>query len=65
MFCGCNFATDHFCDSAYMEKLKYVILYRSIPLVSSLASLSLATLTICTILVMFMMAKLFATEVDY
>ena len=48
-----------------MEKLECVIVHRSILLVSSSASLSLAILTICTILVMFVTAKLFANEVDY
>ena len=40
-----------------MEKLECVIVHRSMPLVSSLASLSLATPTICAILVMFVTAK--------
>ena len=35
------------------------------PSVSSSACLSLATPTICTILVMFVMVKLFTNEVDY
>ena len=48
-----------------MEKLECVIVHQSMPLVSSSAALSLATLTICTILVMFVMMKLFANEVDY
>ena len=57
MFCGCNFATNHFWDSAHMEKLECIIVYRFMPLVSSLASLSLATPTTCTILVMFVTAS--------
>ena len=48
-----------------MEKIECVIVHQSILLVSSLASLSLATPTICTVLMMFMTAKLFANEVDY
>ena len=48
-----------------MEKLECIIVHRSMSLVSSLASLSLATRTISTILVMFATAKLFANEVDY
>ena len=48
-----------------MEKLECIIVHRSMSLVSSLASLSLATPTISTILVMFVTAKLFANEVDY
>ena len=48
-FFGCNFATDHFWDSTHMEKLECIIVHRSMPLVSSSASLSLATPTICTI----------------
>ena len=48
-----------------MEKLECIIVHRSMPLVSSLASFSLATPTICTSLVMVATAKLFANEVDY
>ena len=40
-----------------MEKLECVIVHRSMPSVSSSASLSLATPTICTILVKFVMAN--------
>ena len=48
-----------------MEKLECIVVHRSIVLVSSSASLLLVTPTICTILVMFATAKLFANEVDY
>ena len=63
--CECNCATDHFRDSAYMEKLECLIVHGPMPSVSSSSFLSLATLTICTILLMFMTARLFANEVDY
>ena len=52
-FCGCKFATDHFWDSAHIEKLEYIIVHRSTPIFSSSTSLSPATPTICTILMMF------------
>ena len=48
-----------------MEKLECIIVHQSMSLVSSLASLLLATPTISTILVMFATANLFAKEVDY
>ena len=48
-----------------MKKLECIIVHGSMPSVSSSASLSLATWTICTILLMFVTARLFANEVDY
>ena len=45
-----------------MEKLECVNVHRSMPSVSSLATVSLATPTICTILVMFVMANCSQTK---
>ena len=48
-----------------MEKLECIIVHRYMPSVFSSASFSLATPTICTILVMFVTARLFTNDVDY
>ena len=44
--CGCNFATDHFRDSAHMETLDCIIVHGSMPSISSSAVFSLVTSTI-------------------
>ena len=48
-----------------MEKLECIIVHGSMSSVSGSVSLSLATLTSCAIILMFVTARLFANEVDY
>ena len=55
--CGCNFAIDQFTNSAHMEEVECIIVHGIMHSVSNLASPSLATPTICAILLMFLTVR--------
>ena len=63
--CVCNFATDRFTNSAHMEKLELIIVHGSMFSIHNSSSSSLASPTICAILLVLASAVFLAKRLFY